>query len=130
MVMGVEVQRIEGLSAGRRAQLAGSRAWVERHKQRLVYVLLAASVVAAIGAAAAGGFLLHRAASIERETLRAQHLAGAAFRLEIVTGQAQATGVTKQLARERQQALAATDAAFQAIRANERGESDRLAGAY
>ena len=118
------------MSAKHRAQLSRSRSWLGRHKQRLVYVLLAASIAIALAAAAVGGFLLRRAANIERQTLRTQQLTGAAVQLQSFSLRAQATRGTNELAVDRNRSLQAMNAAFQAVRAHDRAESDRIATAY
>jgi hypothetical protein len=71
--------------------------WLDQHKQRLVYLLLAVAMVVALGAGTAGGFFLRHAANIERQSLRTQQLAGAVAQLQRLLLQAQAEGVTKQL---------------------------------
>jgi signal transduction histidine kinase len=104
--------------------------WFERHKQRLVYLLLAGSMALAVGAGTVSGFLLRRAANIERQALRTQQLAGAAVQLQGFSLQAQAEGMTPRLATARKQALEATEAAFRNVRAHDRAESDRIRRAY
>ena len=104
--------------------------WLDQHKQRLVYLLLAVAMVAALGAATAGGFFLRHAANIERQALRTQQLGGAVAQLQRFLLQAQAEGVTKQLVASRKLSLAASDAAFGSVRAHDRAEGDRLRGAY
>ena len=118
------------MSAGRRARFGQSRAWLERHKQRLVYLLLAGSMAVAVGAATVGGFLLRHAANIERQTLRTQQLAGAAVQLQSFSLQARAEGVTKGSSAGRKQALEAMDATFRNVRAHDRAESARIRTAY
>ncbi len=118
------------MPASRRARLGRNRNWLERHKQRLVYLLLAGSMAVAVGAATVGGFLLRRAANIERQALRTQQLAGAAVELQGFSLQARAGGVTKQLAAGRKQALETTSAAFEDVRAHDSAESDRIRAAY
>jgi signal transduction histidine kinase len=104
--------------------------WLDQHKQRLVYLLLAVAMAAALGAGTVGGFLLRHAANIERQSLRTQQLAGTTAQLQRFLLQAEAEGVTKQLVAARQGALDAADAAFRSVRAHDRGEGDRLRGAY
>jgi signal transduction histidine kinase len=104
--------------------------WLDQHKQRLVYVLLAVAMLATLGAGTVGGFFLRHAANVERQSLRTQQLAGAAVQLQRFLLQAQTEGVTKGLVGSRNQALEAAEAAFQSLRAHDRAESDRLQGAY
>ncbi len=84
----------------------------------------------AIGAATIGGFLLRHAADVERQALRTQEFAGAVTQLHGSWLRLEAGGATKQLAAGRKQALAETSAAFRNVRAHDRGESDRIRGAY
>jgi signal transduction histidine kinase len=108
----------------------GEMDWLNRHKQRLVYALLAVAMVAALGAATAGGFFLRHAANVERQSLRTQQLASAVAQLQRLLLQAQAEGVTKQLVTSQKLALATSDAAFASVRAHDRAEGDRIRGAY
>jgi signal transduction histidine kinase len=109
----------------------GRRAWLAAHKQRLAYVLVALSMATTVGAAIIGGFYLHHAADLERQTLRTQRLGGAAFRLQDFLSRAQAEqGVSAQLASERGEAVAAVQYAFQQIRKHDRDEGDRLQASY
>jgi signal transduction histidine kinase len=95
-----------------------------------LYVLAACSLCAAVGAATAGGFLLRHAANVERQALRTQALSGAVAQLRGFSLSAEAEGVTAGLAASRKQALDATAAAFQDVRAHDRAESDRIRGAF
>jgi signal transduction histidine kinase len=108
----------------------GAVNWLDRHKQRLVYLLLAVAMVVALGAGTVGGFFLRHAANVERQSLRTQQLAGAVAQLQRLLLQAQAEGVTKQLIASRQLSLAASDAAFGSVRAHDRAEGDRIKNAY
>ena len=109
----------------------GRRAWLAAHKQRLAYVLVALSMAATVGAAVVGGFYLHHAADLERQTLRTQRLGGAAFWLQDFLSRAQAEqGVSAQLAGERGEAVAAVQYAFQQIRKHDRDEGNRLEPSY
>ena len=109
----------------------GRRAWLAAHKQRLAYVLVALSMAATVGAAIVGGLYLHHAADLERQTLRTQRLGGAAFRLQDFLSRAQAEqAVSTQLARERGEAVAAVQYAFQQIRKHDRDEGNRLQPSY
>src|SRR6202795_4214222 len=101
-----------------RASGSSPLTWLDQHKQRLVYLLLAVAMVAALGAGTVGGFFLRHAANIERQALRTQQLAGAAAQLQRYLLQAQTEGVTKQLVATRKRALVAADAAFQSVRAH------------
>jgi len=88
-------------------------------------------MAAFVGAATAGGFLLHRAAAIERQTLRMQQLGSLVFQLQDISSQAQAAGgVTPALAADRVRALGAADAAFQLIQAHDRATSERIRASY
>jgi signal transduction histidine kinase len=110
---------------------SGKGAWVAAHKQRLAYVLVALSMATTIGAATIGGFYLHHAADLERQTLRTQRLGGAAFRLQDFLSRAQAEqGVSAELARERGDAVAAVQYAFQQIRKHDRDAGNRIQPAY
>jgi signal transduction histidine kinase len=110
-------------------QLDERTSWLRRHKQRLIYAMLAAAVAVAVGAITVGGFLLHHAADIERQSLRTQKLAGDATELQGFSLRA-ASGDTKELGLERTNALDAANAAFQSVRRHDRAESDRIAPAY
>jgi signal transduction histidine kinase len=118
------------LSATGRARLVGSATWLGKHKQRLLYALAAGSLGVAVGAATVGGFLLRHAANVERQALRTQELAGAVAQLQGFSLRLEAEGATKQLAVRRAQALEAASAAFRAVRAHDRAESDRIRDAY
>jgi len=107
------------------------RAWLAAHKQALAYGLAAVSMAATVGATIVGGFYLHHAADLERQTLRTQRLGGAAFRLQDFLSRAQAEqGVSTELARERGEAVAAVQYAFQQIRKHDRDEANRLELSY
>ena len=88
-------------------------------------------MAAFVGAATAGGFLLHRAAVIERQTLRMQQLGSLVFQLQDISSQAQvAGGMTPAVAADRVRALAAADTAFQLIQAHDRATSERIRASY
>jgi signal transduction histidine kinase len=108
----------------------GGVAWLDQHKQRLVYLLLALAMTAALGAGTAGGLMLRRAANIERQSLRTQQFAGAVAQLQSMLLAARAEGLTKRLVASRKRALAAADAAFRSVRAHDQAEGDRIQGAY
>jgi len=101
------------------------------HKQRLAYALVAASLAVVVGAAAAGGFLLHRSADIQRQTLRIQELGGLAFQLQYQLSRAQTEGgVTAGLAYNRARSLAAAGVAFRLVRAHDAEEGRRIQAPY
>lgn len=107
------------------------RAWLAAHEQRLAYALVALSMAVAVGAATIGGFRLHHAAVIERQTLRTQQLGGLAFRLEELLSRAQTEhGAGPGLVAARARLLAATDAAFRLVRKHDRGEGERIRAPY
>jgi signal transduction histidine kinase len=108
-----------------------ARAWISAHAQRLAYVLVAASLGAVVGASIDGGILLHRAAELQRQTLRTQSLGGVAFRLQNFVSRAQTEGgVSATLAAERKRAFSDARAAFARIRMHNRDESDRIRDSY
>src|SRR5579864_192999 len=109
---------------------SGEVGWFGAHKQRVLYVLAACALVAAVGAAIVGGFRLHHAADVERQALRTQELAGAVARLQNFPQQLEDEGATHRLAAHRRQALAAANRLFQSVRAHDRAESGRLRVAY
>ena len=94
-------------------------------------MLVAVSMTVVVGAAVAGGFLLHHAADLERQTQRTQRLGRVAFQLQdsLLRAQTQAP-VGKRLAADRAQVLGAAGAAFRLIRAHDRNESNRLRASY
>jgi signal transduction histidine kinase len=107
------------------------RAWLAAHKQRLAYVLIALSIAFTVGAATVGGFYLHHAADLERQTLRTQRLGGAAFQLQDFLSRAHVEqGVSGRLATEHAHAVAAAQAAFAVIRTHDRGEGERIRSPY
>jgi signal transduction histidine kinase len=84
-----------------------------------------------VAAATAGGCLLHRAAVIERQTLRTQDLGRLVYQLQDISSQAQtASGATAALADDRARALAAADTVFQLIRAHDGATSERIRASY
>jgi signal transduction histidine kinase len=117
-------------SARESGRLGRSTTWVENRKQRLLYGLAAAALVVAVGATTAGGFLLRRAADVERQALRTQALAGAVGGLQGLGLRAEVEGATPQLAAGRQQALDAAYAAFRDVGAHDGAEGDRLRRAF
>jgi signal transduction histidine kinase len=108
-----------------------TRAWLARRRQRLAYLLVAAAIAATFAAAITGGIRLHHAAVIERQSLRTQKLASAVSELQNFALQAQtAKTVDAGLAARRKRALAAADAAFRSVAANDAAEGRRLRGSY
>ena len=107
------------------------RAWLAAHKQALAYGLIAVSIAFTAGSTTVGGFYLHHAADLERQTLRTQRLGGAAFRLQDFLSRAQAEqGVSAELASERRQAVVAVRSAFELIRTHDRDEGNRIRPSY
>jgi signal transduction histidine kinase len=110
---------------------SGRRAWLAAHKQALAYVLIAVSIAFTAGSTTVGGFYLHHAADLERQTLRTQRLGGSAFRLQDFLSRAQSEqGVSAKLASERGEAAAAVRSAFQLIRKHDRQEGNRIQPSY
>jgi signal transduction histidine kinase len=97
----------------------------------VAYVLVALSMTVTVGAATVGGFYLHHAADIERQTLRTQRLGGLAFQLQEFLSRAEVErGVSTRLAHERAQTLAAADAAFGLIGKHDPDEGNRIRSPY
>ena len=109
---------------------SGEVGWFGAHKQRVLYVLAACVLVAAVGAAIIGGFRLHHAADVERQSLRTQELAGAVARLQNFPQQLEDEGATAGLASNRRRALATANRLFGNVRAHDRAEGERLRVAY
>jgi signal transduction histidine kinase len=109
---------------------SGEAGWFGAHKQRVLYVLAACALVAAVGAATIGGFRLHHAADVERQALRTQDLAGAVARLQNFAQQLEDEGASAKLDANRRRALATANRLFQNVAAHDRAESDRLRIAY
>ena len=105
-------------------------AWVRGHKQRLLYGLAAFSLVATVAGATIGGFLLHRAADVERQALRTQELSGAVAALQDFPARVEARGATSRLAARRDNALGTANRLFRNVRAHDRAESDRIRDTY
>jgi signal transduction histidine kinase len=118
------------MSSPGRSRLGRSTTWVANRKQRLLYGLAAAALVVAVGATTAGGFLLRRAAEVERQALRTQALAGAVGRLQGYGLRVEVEGATPQLAAGRKRALDAAYAAFRDVQAHDRAEGDRIRRAF
>ena len=84
----------------------------------------------AIGAATAGGFRLHRAAEIERQTLRTQQLGGLAFQLQDFTSRAEMGNADKALIAARVRALRAANAALLSVQTHDSAAGERIRPAY
>ena len=98
------------------------RAWLARHKQTLAYVLVAVTLAVVVAASATGGWQLHHAAEIERQTLRTQQLGSTAFQLQ--------TFISQGTAADRGETRAAVDAAFRRIEAHGAAEAARIRPSY
>jgi signal transduction histidine kinase len=85
-------------------------------------VLVAVALAVVVGAAALGGWQLHHAADIERQTLRTQQLGSAAFQLQ--------TFFTQGNSEERRATRAAADTAFKRIEAHDSAEAVRIRPSY
>jgi hypothetical protein len=110
------------LSARRRLRLDPS--------QRLLSALTAVAVVVAAAAATLGGILLRHAANVERQALRTQELASVVVQLQGFSLRLGVEGATPQLKAARAQALDASEAAFDSVRAHDRHEAERLGAVY
>jgi signal transduction histidine kinase len=93
------------------------RRWLGRHREGVAYALIAVALVVAATAATVGGFRLHHAVLLERQTLRTQKLEEAALHLHMPTT-------------PRAHELTAVHDAFRAVAAHDRGEGRRLHAAY
>jgi signal transduction histidine kinase len=112
---------IEGLSV-RGSEPTRDRAWLAGHKQTLAYALVALTLLVVVAAAAVGGWQLHHAAELERQTLRTQQLGSSAFQLQTFFSQGDSAG--------RRASRAATDAAFTGIQAHDPAEAARIRPSY
>jgi len=92
--------------------------------------VVAVSLTVAVVSGTAGGFMLHDSAALERQTLRTQQLAGAVFRIQDFTLEAQGAKVAVHLVRSRVQAIDAADTAFSLVQKYDHGEGARLRPAY
>jgi signal transduction histidine kinase len=119
-VLGV-AREIEGLSV-RGSEPTGRRAWFARHKETLAYALVAVALAVVVGAATLGGWQLHHAAEIERQTLRTQQLGSAAFQLQTFFTQGNSAG--------RRATRAAADTAFKRIETHDAAEAARIRPSY
>ena len=106
----------------RRSEPTRDRAWLARHKQTLAYVLVAVALAVVVAAATVGGWQLHQAAEIERQTLRTQQLGSSAFQLQTFFSQGNSAG--------RRATRAAADAAFKRIEAHDSAEAARIRPSY
>jgi signal transduction histidine kinase len=93
------------------------RHWLGRHRQRVAYALIAVTVVVAIAAGTVGGFRLHHAVLVERQTLRTEKLQAAALELHVPTP-------------DEPNARATAEAAFRNVVAHDAGEGRRLQPAF
>ena len=93
--------------------------WLAHRRQRLSYVLIALAIVAAFSATIAGAFRLHDAAVLERQALRTQTFASAAFRIDDAG-----------IGGGRQEALTAANAALLSVTQHDAAEGARLRGPY
>jgi signal transduction histidine kinase len=88
-------------------------------------------MAATIGAALAGGLLLHRAAEIERQTQRTQELGGLAFQLQDFIARAEMGGnADNSLVAARARALQAANAALQLVEQHDPGAGARIRPSY
>jgi signal transduction histidine kinase len=84
-----------------------------------------------IGSALAGGFILHHAAVIERQSMRTQRLGSTAFQLQDVLSRIESNGgLTPALAVEQKRASEKLADAFRRVRAYDAGEGARLDASY
>jgi signal transduction histidine kinase len=114
-------QEVESLSL-RGSEPTHHRAWLARHKQTLAYVGVAVTLLVVVGAATIGGWQLHRAAELERQTLRTQELGSSAFQLQTFFSQGDSNG--------RRATRAAADAAFRRVQAHDSAEAARIRPSY
>jgi signal transduction histidine kinase len=120
-VPGIAAHEVEGLSV-RGSEPTRDRAWLAGHKQTLAYALVAATLLVVVVAATMGGWQLHRAAGIERQTLRTQQLGSSAFQLQTFFSQGDSAG--------RRLTRAETDAAFKRLQAHDSAEASRIRPSY
>jgi signal transduction histidine kinase len=103
------------------------RPWLIDHQQRLGYALVALSLAVVVGSATAGGFLLHRSAALERQTLRTQMLGGLAFQVQDFVSRAQTEqAATEGLAAGHASAVAAANTAFLNLEAHDPDAAARI----
>ncbi len=92
------------------------RVWFAARGQRTAYAAIGLSLIATIALVVVAGFLLHRSAATERQTLRLERLGTALTRLEDFTTDAEvAHGVTAALATERAAAVRDAESAFTTV---------------
>jgi signal transduction histidine kinase len=107
------------------------RPWLIDHQQRLGYGLVALSLAVVVGSATAGGFMLHRSATIERQTLRTQMLGGLAFQLQDFVSRAQTDQIaTGGIVEGHARALAQTHAAFDRVAKYDAAAAARIHGPF
>jgi signal transduction histidine kinase len=85
-------------------------------------VLVAVTLAVVVVAATLGGWQLHHAAEIERQTLRTQQLGSSAFQLQTFFSQGSSAG--------RRATRAATDDAFKRVEAHDSSEATRIRPSY
>jgi signal transduction histidine kinase len=103
------------------------RPWLIDHQQRLGYALVALALVLVVGFATAGALLLHRSATIERQTLRTQMLGGLTFQLQDFVSRAQTDqAATASLAAGHARALAAAKTSFLRLMAHDARAAARI----
>jgi signal transduction histidine kinase len=93
------------------------RHWLRRHRQRVTLALIAVALLVAVAAATVGGFRLHHAVLLERQTLRTQKLLAASLELHMPVP-------------DGSDPRTAADAAFRSVAAHDAGEARRLHPAY
>jgi signal transduction histidine kinase len=118
--VGVAVEEGESLSVHRASEPTRDRAWIAHHKQTLAYVLVAFTLLIVVAAAGTGGWQLHSAADIERQTLRIQQLGSEAFQLQTEQG----------VAADRLRTRAAVEAAFRRVEAHGHAAAARIRPSY
>ena len=114
-------QKLESLPV-RGSEPTRDRAWPARHKQSLAYAGAAVALLVVVAAATTGGWQLHHAAGLERQTLRTQQLGSSAFQLQTFFSQGDSA--------ERRATRAATEAAFKRVEAHDAAEAARIRPAY
>jgi signal transduction histidine kinase len=111
-------------------RLASAREWLFSHRQRVAYFLVSLFMTAAVVSAILSGFTLHDSADLERQSLRTEQFAGAVFRIQNFTLEAQGSKVGVDLVRARAQGIDAANAAFDDVQAHDHGEGSRLRPVY
>jgi signal transduction histidine kinase len=95
----------------------GAGRWFRRYRQRVVWALTVVALAVTVAAATLGGFRLHHAVQIERQTMRTQQLGQIAF--ELADDFTPASGSLRRL-----------QSAFAAVAAHNPDEADRLRTPY